>query len=281
MDTLESVPPCVVAGTATFRVLAFLLAAFSEEVFEAAHVIHVGHAAFASAHFSHEAAEATHAAAAIVSAAHAAELLHHVLHFTFGLHHFLHLAELFEELVDLQDGGSGAFCDALAVGCFDEDGARALALGHGEDDGFHLFHAAIVEGAGGKLFFDLTEAGEHAEDAIERAEALDHFHLIKEVVEVELAGLHALGSGHGFLFVDFIGDLFDHGDDVSHAEDSVGHAVGVEFGEVFHLLAFTDVFDGLAGDGAHGEGSSASGVTIEFGEDEAGDADFAVEGLCD
>ena len=75
--------------------------------------------------------------------------------------------------------------------------------------------------------------------------------------------------------------MFDHGNDVTHAEDAVCHAVGVEFGEVFHFFAFTNVFDGLAGDGAHGEGGSASCVTIELGEDEAGDADFFIKGLCD
>ena len=187
--------------------LAFLFTA-AEEVFEAAHVIHVGHTAFASAHASHHAAEPTHASA--ISAAHAAKLLHHVLHFAFGLHHFLHLAELFQELVDLQDGGSGASGNTLAVSRFNEDGAGAFPLGHGEDDGFHLFDSSIVEGTGGKLFFDLTEAGEHAEDPIERAEALDHFHLIEEVVKVELAGLHPLGGGHGFLFVDLVGDLLNH-----------------------------------------------------------------------
>ncbi|MFT6594614.1 MAG: hypothetical protein ACJAT3_000580 [Akkermansiaceae bacterium] len=55
----------------------------------------------------------------------------------------------------------------------------------------------------------------------------------------------------------------------------------MEFGEVFHLLSFANIFDGLASDGAHREGGPSAGVTIEFGEDNAGDADFAVESLGD
>jgi len=262
--------------SATWALLALLFAAASQEVFEAAHVIHVGHAAFAS---SHESAETTQASAS--SATQASELLHHVLHLAFRLHHFLHLAELFEELVHLQNGGAGSLGNSLAMGGFDDDGAGAFALGHGEHDGFHLLDSLIVERAGGKLFFDLPEAGEHAEDAIERAEALDHFHLLEEVVEVELAGLHPLGGGHRLLLVDFLRDLLDHGDNVTHAEDAVGHAVGVEFGEVFHFLAFSNILDGLAGDGTHGEGGTAAGITIELGEDEAGDANLAIEGLGD
>jgi hypothetical protein len=254
----------------------------AEEVFEAAHVVHVGHAAFTTAHFSHEATESTHASAASSAhVTHAAELLHHVLHFAFGLHHFLHLAELLKELVDLQDGGSGTGGDALALGGFDDDWLGAFTLGHGEHDGFHLLDATTVERSGGELFFDLTKSGEHAEESFERTEALDHFHLIKEVVKVELAGLHPLGGGHGFLFVDLVGDLFHHADDVAHPEDAVGHSVGMEFGEVFHFLTFTNIFDGLAGDGTHGEGGATAGITIELGEDEAIDPDFLIEGLGD
>jgi len=144
-----------------------------------------------------------------------------------------------------------------------------------------VLQALVIERSGGELFFDFAEAGEHAHEALEGAEVLDHFHLIEEVIEVELAGLHPLGGFHGLLFIDLIGDLLDHGDDVSHAEDAVGHAGGVELGEVFDFFTFANVFDGLAGDGAHGEGGTTTGVTIELSEDEAGDSDGGVKGLGD
>jgi len=133
-----------------------------------------------------------------------------------------------------------------------------------------MFEPFVVEGAGGELFFDFGETGEHPEDAVEGAEVLDHFHLIEEVGEVEFALLHPLGGFHGFLFVDFLGDGFDHGDDITHAEDTVGHAVGVELLEGVEVFSFTDVFDGEASDTAHGEGRTTTGVSVEFSQDDTG-----------
>ena len=51
----------------------------------------------------------------------------------------------------------------------------------------------------------------------------------------------------------------------------------MELEELVELLALADVFDGLAGDGAHREGGAAAGVGVELGEDDAGDADGFVE----
>lgn len=131
------------------------------------------------------------------------------------------------------------------------------------------------------MFFDFVEAGDEAHEAFHVAEFLDHFHLVEEVGEVEAAFLHAFHGAHGVVFADFVGDLFDHSDDIAHAEDAVGHAFGVEFGELVEFFAFADEFDGFAGDGAHGECGAAAGVAVEFGEDDAGDADGVVEVLGD
>ncbi len=51
----------------------------------------------------------------------------------------------------------------------------------------------------------------------------------------------------------------------------------MELGKLVEFLAFAGVFDRFAGDGAHREGGAAAGVAIEFGEDDAGDADGFVE----
>ena len=67
-----------------------------------------------------------------------------------------------------------------------------------------MLDALVVKGAGGKLFFNLPEARKHSEDAIEGAEALNHFHLLEEVVEVEFPGLHPFGGGHRFLLVNLL-----------------------------------------------------------------------------
>ena len=140
----------------------------------------------------------------------------------------MHLPKLFDELVDFDEGAAAAFGDALAAGAFDDLGALSFLGGHGEDDRFHVFDALVVEGAAGELFFDFVEAGHHAENAFEGAEILEHLHLAEEVFEVELAFGHALGGFLGLFVVDLFGDVFNHADDVTHAEDAVGHAFGVK-----------------------------------------------------
>ena len=82
-------------------------------------------------------------------------------------------------------------------------------------------------------------------------------------------------------FVDLVGDLLDHRDYVTHTEDTVGHSIRMELGEILHFFPFTDVFDRLAGDGTHRERGSTTSVTIELSQNEAGNADFFVEGLSD
>ena len=80
-----------------------------------------------------------------------------------------------------------------------------------------MLNSSVAEGSGGELLFDFAEAGKHAEEAFEWSQILDHFHLIEEVVEVELSGLKPFGGLHCFLFVDLVGHLLNHGDDVPHA----------------------------------------------------------------
>jgi hypothetical protein len=73
--------------------------------------------------------------------------------------------------------------------------------------------------------------------------------------------------------------LLDEGDDVAHAEDAPGDAVGVEGLERVGALADADELDRLAGDGAHREGRTAAAVAVHPGQDDAGEADAGVEVL--
>ena len=70
---------------------------------------------------------------------------------------------------------------------------------------------------------------------------------------------------------------FDERDDVAHAEDTIGHAVGVEDVEGFHLFAGADKLDGFVHHGADGEGGTAAGVTVELGEHHAVEVEAGVE----
>lgn len=220
---------------------------------------------------THEVAEVAHVFGT------AGHLFHHAFHFVGGGHHFAHLAKLFQQGVDFLQAGAGSFRNAGATGAADDLGATAFVFGHAENDGFGALHFFVVEGIGGELFFDFSKAGKQPKQPFEGAEVLDHAHLIKEVGEVEFPFGHALGGAHGVGFVDLVGDLLDHADDVAHAEDAVGHAGGVKFAELVDFFAFANVFDGFTGDGTHGEGGTTAGIAIELGEDDAGEPHGVVE----
>ncbi len=194
-----------------------------------------------------------------------------------GAHHLAHLAELLEQVVHFFQRGAGAAGDAFAAGAAYDFRATSLVLGHAEHDRLGALHFFAIKGVRGQLFFDFAKTGEQTKQAFERTHVLDHFHLIEEIGEVELALGHALGAAHGIGLVDLIGHLLNHADDVAHAENAVRHAGGVKFTELIEFFPFADVFDRLASDGAHGEGGTATGIAIELGEDDAGEADGVIE----
>ena len=70
-----------------------------------------------------------------------------------------------------------------------------------------------------------------------RAHPGDLLQLLGVVVEVELAGHHLGGEFLGFLLVDRLGGALHEPDDVAHAQDAAGDALGVEFLQCVDLLA--------------------------------------------
>ena len=77
--------------------------------------------------------------------------------------------------------------------------------------------------------------------------------------------------------VDDLLGLLDEGDDVAHAQDALGHAVGVERVEVGGLLAGAHVADRDARDGLHRQRGAAAGIAVELGQDDAGERRGFVE----
>ena len=73
--------------------------------------------------------------------------------------------------------------------------------------------------------------------------------------------------------------LLDQGENVTHAQDAPGDAVGVELLQSFELLADPDELDRFARDAFYGEGSPATGVAVELGEDAAVEFEQVVEGF--
>ena len=80
------------------------------------------------------------------------------------------------------------------------------------------------------------------------------------------------------LLVDLLG-LLDEREDVAHAEDAAGQAVGVEQVEVGELLAGRREGDRPADDLLHRQGGAAAGVAVELGEDDAVEGERLVERL--
>ena len=111
-------------------------------------------------------------------------------------------------------------------------------------------------------------AREHAQDALHAAHLLDGLHLLQHVVHGEAIAQHALGGGDLLGRGGLLG-LLDDADDVAHAEDALGHALGVEHLERIGLLAHRDELDGFAGHLAHRERAAAAGVAVELGDDHA------------
>ena len=118
-----------------------------------------------------------------------------------------------------------------------------------------------------------------AQEVRERAHLLHLDDLLPEIVEgellfAELAG-HLLGLGD----IGLVLGLLDERQDVPHAQDARGHALGVKDLELVGFLADADELDGPAGRGDDRQGRSAPGVAVELGQDDRGQADLLLEGL--
>ena len=74
-------------------------------------------------------------------------------------------------------------------------------------------------------------------------------------------------------------EVFDEAEDVAHAEDARGDAVGVEGFERFGFFADAEEFDRFAGDVADGKCRTAACVAVDFGENDAGERQHVVEGF--
>ena len=167
--------------------------------------------------------------------------------------------------------------DALLAAGLHELGLAALLLGHGLDDGDLTLHDLVVEIRLVHLLLHLAHAGQHAHHALHAAELLHLLELLAQVVHVEAAFHHPLRLALGRLALHGLGGFLDQADDVAHAEDAAGDAIGVELFERVDLLADADEFDRLAGHMAHGERGAAAAVAVHPGQHHAGDADALVE----
>ena len=113
----------------------------------------------------------------------------------------------------------------------------------------------------------------------QRPELPDLLELLQEVLEGE-AALHHPRAADLATTSWSIGPLglLDQAEHVAHAEDAVGHAVGVEEVEVGEPLAGGGEDDRPADHLLDREGGAAAGVAVELGEDDPVERQRLVEG---
>ena len=154
-----------------------------------------------------------------VSALH---LLHQASHLAAGdhLHHLAGLLELLQQAVHLLDVRAAALCDAVAAAAVQDFRMLAFLRGHGVDDGLDALEGVVVNV---DVLDGFAYTGNHAGQLLEVTHLLDLLNLTHEVVEVKLVLLNLLLQALSFLFVVLLLSTFYERDDITHAEDTVGH----------------------------------------------------------
>ncbi len=184
---------------------------------------------------------------------------------------------LLEQAVDVLDLCPRTGGDALFPRRLHNFGIAPLLRGHGQDDGALARDDLVVELGRGHLFLEFRHARQQAHNPAQSAELVHLGELFGEIVEIELAFAHLVGDALRLFGVDGFRGLLDQGDNVAHAEDAIGDALGMEIIQRVHFFARADQLDRLAGDGAHRERGAATAVAVDAGQHDAGDADAVVE----
>ena len=109
------------------------------------------------------------------------------------------------------------------------------------------------------------EPGHHPEQARQRPHAADLLELGQEVLERELVAAQLALERLRLVLVELLLGLLDEAQHVAHAEDPLGHAVGVEALELVELLARGGEEDRLARHGLDRKCGAAARVAVELG----------------
>ena len=166
----------------------------------------------------------------------------------------------------------------LALG-IEQFGALALLGRHRTDDRIHVEQDLVVHARLRHRCLGLLHARHHARQHAEAAHVLHLAQLGAQVVHVELTLGHPRRELFGVFLLDRRRRLFDDGDDVAHAEDATGHALGMEGLNRVELFARRGKLDRLAGNGPHRQRRTAARIAVHAGQHHAGQVDFARERL--
>jgi len=125
------------------------------------------------------------------------------------------------------------------------------------------------------------EPRDHPEQVRQGPHFADCAQLVEEVVEAELVAPQLALELARLALVELLLGLLDEAHDVAHAEDPLGHAVGVEALELVELLARGGEHDRLARHRLDRQRGAAARVTVELAHDDAVELDRLGEALGD
>ena len=182
------------------------------------------------------------------------------------LHHFARFVELLHDLVHFLNRSAGAGRDALTAAAIEQLWLFALGLRHREDDGLHAVERARIDLT---LRHGLIATGQRADELRDAAHLGNLLLDFKEVVQVNVGPLNALGGfGFNLFSLNFRGVL-NKRNHIAHAQNALCHAVGMERLERIGLLARADEFNRLAGDLLERQRAAATGVAVHLRHDHA------------
>jgi len=186
------------------------------------------------------------------------------------LHHALHLPELRKEIVDLHHRRARASGNAPLATGIDHAWVVALAGRHRVDDGLDHLHLLIGD-VGRHVCSQLRHARNHVQQLADRSHLFELLELISKILQVKLTLDQLLAHLEGLLLVHDVLSLFDGRKDVPQAQDAARQAIGMKDLQGVSLFAHAQVLDRYAGHRAHRDGRTTSGITVNLGQDQAGD----------
>src|SRR3954451_21759179 len=194
-------------------------------------------------------------------------------------HQLAHLVELLHELVDLLDARARPLGDAQSARALDQLRPPALLGRHRQDDRLDAVDLALVDLHLRELL--AGQAGQHAEDRLQRAHLAQRLQLLEEVLERELVATQLALELAGLVLLELLLGLLDERHHVAHAEDPLRHALRVEALELVQLLADAREQDRLARDSLDAERGAAARVAVELAHQDAVEVDGLGELLGD
>ena len=114
-------------------------------------------------------------------------------------HHLLSLVEALNELVDLGNAYTRTISNALAARCIENLRILTLLRRHTANDRLDAVQLLFIHHGG--HFIHLLAAGHHLQQVADGAHLADHQHLLKEVIERQLARAQLRGCLFGLLVV--------------------------------------------------------------------------------